>query len=103
MQDPLLDILEKAHRDRCGSDRLFCYVATNAENSVSVWQLSFVEEDEPGHFPISHDVAVGTEEQMRAFANRLNRERLKMTPDQAAHIIASSMRSIHRQGVNYRR
>jgi|SRR5215469_6046812 len=95
--DYLLNILENAHRARCGSDRLFCYVATNTEDSVSLWQLSLVEEDEPGHFPVSHDVAIGSEAQMRALADRLNRERLKMTPDQSAYIIASSMRGIHRQ------
>jgi len=97
VNEDMLTIYENAHRNRCGSDRLFCYVATNTDDSVSLWQLSFVEEDEPGHFPISHDIAVGSEAQMRAMADRLNRERLKMTPDQSAHVIASSMRGIHRQ------
>jgi len=96
MDEHLLDILEDAHRSRCGSDRLFCYTATHTENSVNVWQLSFVEEDEPGHFPVSHDVAVGTEAEMRILADRLNRTRLGLTPTSTFPIVASSMRGIRR-------
>lgn len=86
-----LNILENAHRERCGSDRLFCYTASHCNNSENLWRLSLVEENEPGHFPLSEDIAIGSEAKMRALAEKLNRERLKMTPSQAVFIVASSM------------
>lgn len=87
--DYLLDIFEKSHRDRCGSDRLFCYVETRTGQGY--WQLSFVEENEPGHFPVSTDVAIGTQTEMHALAERLNRTRLGLTPSKTVYIVASSM------------
>ena len=91
VDEKILDILESAHRNRCGSERLFCYTPTNIDHSTTVFRLSIVEEDEPGHFPVTEDVACGTYDEMTSLANRLNHERLKLTHDRAVMVVASSM------------
>jgi|SRR5215471_12790455 len=87
-----LGILENTHRERCGTDRLFCYTASHIDDSASIWRLSIVEEDEPGHFPVSEDaVGVGSMKEMLALADTLNRTRLGLIPTQTVAIVASSM------------
>jgi len=88
MNERMLDIIEQAHRERCG-ERLFCYVESHRAGSV--WGLSIAEESEPGHFPVSDDIATGSDQEMRGLATRLNRTRLSILPYTAAQIVASSM------------
>jgi hypothetical protein len=90
-ENEFLTALEDAHRKRCGSDRLFCYIETQLTSS-EWWRLSFVEEDEPGHFPIAGDLApLGSLDEMRAKASQFNRQRLGLTQRVCEGIVASSM------------
>lgn len=84
-----LDAIERAHRDRVGTGRRFCYVETLWTGEV--YRLSVVEQEEPGHYPISEDYFAGSERDMHEMAARLNRDRLDILPRAAALIVASSM------------
>jgi hypothetical protein len=53
--------------------------------------LSFVEHNEPGHFPITDDLFLGSEQAMKRKAAGLNQQRLHLSSDEAAVMIASSM------------
>lgn len=85
----LLRLIEDKHRERCGTERRFAYTAV--EWIPGLYKLSIVEEDEPGHFPISEDIFAAHEHKARARADTLNSTRLGLTRGQAALIIASSM------------
>lgn len=84
-----LALLEQVHRDRVGN--AFCYCATRYFTSQTLWRLSFVEMNEPGHFPITDDLFLGSEHAMKGKAAELNLKRLDLSSHDAARIIASSM------------
>jgi hypothetical protein len=96
-EDERLKLLEQVHRDRVGD--AFCYCATEwlmedsrgRKHKTGLWRLSFVEMNEYGHFPITEDMFLGTEGEMKSKAAELNLKRLDLTPRMAAKIIASSM------------
>jgi hypothetical protein len=81
----------RAQNERVGSDGAFCYCATQYFDSLTLWRLSFVERNEPGHFPITDDLFLGTEIEMKRKAAELNLHRLNLSSQEAAVIIASSM------------
>ena len=54
-----LDEIEAQHRKNTGR---FCYVATMAD-SHRIYQLSIVEYGVPGHWPISADIFLGTQQE----------------------------------------
>jgi len=92
-----LTSIEEAHRNRCGSERRFCYAAAHSPEGTSVWVLTIVEEDEPGHFPVSDDIFLGDEKTAWDRAHELNRTRLGILARESAMIVASTM---HSRGVS---
>jgi hypothetical protein len=89
-------VLEAAHRERCGTEYLFCYVESHWMGSL--YRLSIVEEENPGHSPVTEDIAYGTHAEMHRLADLLNRQHLGLTPHQTAIIVASSMYSTGKAG-----
>ena len=93
-EDTYLDIVEHAHRQRTGQ---FCYVATAITNEW--WRLSIVEREVDGHFPLSEDFFLGTENEAQRKAVELNSRRLDIGPRAAALLVASTMTgSLSRRG-----
>lgn len=75
-----LALCEEAHRERAGRNH-FCYMAIDG-------RMVIVADDTPGPYPLSEDLFLGATDDD---AERLNDERLRISPRDAMKIIASSM------------
>lgn len=83
LDDKHAHLLEGVHKDH-----LFCYAETMIADGV--WRLSIVRDQEVGHYPISEDWFMGTEQQARNEAE--HRMRLKLPSNVAASIVGQSMK-----------
>lgn len=72
--------------------KLFAYVATAHKSLRNRYILSIVVDGESGHYPQSYYFTAGTESDMKAVADVLNRERLWLPKDTVLTLITQSMR-----------
>lgn len=84
-ENTYLIAIENAHKRRT-----FCYVATQWLGDH--WRISIAERYTDGHFPLSEDFFLGSEQQAQNKAADLNLERLGIGALDAAEIVASTMR-----------
>ena len=89
-ENTYLSACEAGHRQRCGEFH-YCYVAVAYRPGSELWRMAITADDLDGYMPISDDLFLGDEREMVQEAKRLNKDRLGLSAQDAAGIIAASM------------